>query len=337
MERSAKFLMVLKLLAGLIVILILVFWLQSRATIEISVTNPGQGNFTYRLLKQSGGKDSSIQTSASKINKLVSKGSYEILVTQGDKNYFTVIKTSNFFRKSQVSATLSAEKHRSFVGYTPAPCMYYDGVLYSYVCGSPFSSVNKHLPASSTLPTYIDQNSGSGIEGALEGMVKTAEGTVALLHPADAEGPGPHIAYLLDSNLKARSQVVLTSLDRAVNYSIASYKTGFVIYSSDLSKFAYYSSLHAARLSVANKKPLDGNLKPVSVSFNGNIITLVYSTSSNSSAGIKDSKVKNEVIIYSDSGEKNIMLNGRRISSAAACSKDKICLISNKIMSVYRP
>lgn len=327
--------LLLKLGTGVVMISGLLFWFYSHAVIEISVSNQGSGEITYSLVSQPSQKNNSFKTKENKISKRVAKGSYEVLVTQGDKNYFTVIKTGSFLSKTSISAPLSQERLRAYVGNNPSSCMYYDSVLYSYECGNSFGQVNKHIPADVSLPTYTDKFSIARATGLLEGLVKTSDSSVALFHLVDIEGPSVHVGYSLDGNLQPVDQVTLKELTTNETYSLVSYKRGFLVYNPTLDKLFYYSSLAATPDIISMPRPSDATLKPISLKVYGDTISVLYSSLSNEEQSTAPVKNKNEVVIYSDKSLKYFTYNGS-VTDATVCGQNLVCLISNKVMSVYK-
>lgn len=336
MQTKNKVFQVAKLILVLIVLLLIFVWIESTSRLEIFVANPGAGDIYYKISSQDGDKSLSFSSTSSRLTKRLQKGNYEVLVSQKDKNSVSMVKTSGFLHKSLVAANLLPEKQRAFVGYNAGPCKYYNSVLYGYVCGESFSSVNIHQPATDAMPTFTLKNRPTSINGALEGMVKTGEGTVALVHQIDIESQSPHIAYLLDNTLKPVKQMALNNLSDGSSYQIASYKTGFLIYDNSATKLAYYSSVGEPVENIQPTKPSDKDLKPVSVSLDQDSISIIYSSAS-SIAEAAPATTRYKVVVYKDGVSKTFSLKGLALTAAVGCAQDKLCVLADKSLLVFQP
>ncbi|MBX4188795.1 hypothetical protein KW792_01715, partial [Candidatus Saccharibacteria bacterium] len=174
--------------------------------------------------------------------------------------------------------------------------------------------------------------SGSAPEGIIEGLIKTPEGNIALVHQADLEGPGGHILYLLDSSLRPVKSLVQSDLDSESNYEIKPYGQGFVAYSSDYGQVYKYSSINAASSKMALTAPKNNKLKALSLYVSGNHITIGYSDPQ--SDPMKASS--NEILDYSDSRSTDTAFSGLPIVAASFCGQASLCVRSaDKSMSVY--
>ncbi len=322
--------------AALLAVVIL-GWLYSHSTIEISVANPGTGDISYKLTTSPGGKTTTITSRSADVKKRIHRGSSEILVSQNQKNYFAIVKTNGFLATTKVSASLSAEKSRVFVGDNPAPCLFYTDKLYSYECSATAGDINLHVPASAAQPTYTQKGLAAPLEGGVEGFIKTSEGNMALIHPVDSEGPGEHVAYLLDNNLKPLKNTVLAGLASNVAYEVTAYKSGFLVYDASFTKLVYYASLSAQPQTITVKKPSDNSLRPLALNASAGALTILYSNSSGdageSGAAIK--KIKNTVLIYNNGNTLELNFDSEPLSTAILCGTDKLCVLSGATLSIY--
>lgn len=321
----------------IIVVAFLIFlWVYSHSVIVITVRNLGGGNVHYSLLNQTTQKNINIDSNAGSISRVVPRGKYTVIVSQNEKSYFSLVKTGALLAKSRVTAILSPEKQRIYVGDNPASCMYYVGVLFSYECGSSYNSINQHVPATLSTPTYTQSIPSSGIEGLVEGLIKTKEGTIVLVHPGDIDGPGIHQVYLVDKNLNIIKQQALDNLDSGSGYSITNYKSGFLIYDLSFKQLLYYSAVGAMPNKINIDKPHESSLSPVSLTTDGTNITIGYSESSSDAFVNNSVGIKNEIINYDGIRSGDLVVNGQPITSAVSCGKNMICvLFGNKTMEVY--
>lgn len=320
----------LSLLVFLLIGLAVLLWVYSHGAIYINVK--GTGEFQYTITSNNG-SNTVINSNSTNLSQRVSSGDYTVKVSQSNKNYFATIKVGHWLSRAKLTAVLAPEKQRSYVGDNPANCMIYTTILYSYDCGTAFNSINAHLPASSTLPTYISNIKPNGIEGVVHGFIKTAEGNLLLVQPGDIEGKAPYVIYLVDDSLNPLRQQVLNGLNINTDYAISNYKQGFLIYSSDLSQLVYYASISANSVKIDPAHPSSGDLKPVSLNVNSGHITTVYSEVTGGDPGSQ--KVQNEILDLSDSGTKKLALTDLAVSSAWWCNNNQICVLAGKKMSVY--
>lgn len=325
----------LKLVVLLAIFAIFVFgfyWLWNSAFVQISVTNPTTGNYSYQFTDQKSGKIIEVKTHASSVKKRLARGNYSVLVKQDDKSYLSIISTGGFFKTSDVNAVLSKEKSRIFVGDNPGSCMsYINNVLVSYACTDLFENINIHQPANASQPTYVLKNPNPfGIIGYVQGIVQTSRENIALVKiPADSDADGGYSILSLGDNLKITNQRALSNLDLNTSYSISPYKDGFIIYSQTLIRAYYYSSLNAEPVSIS----LDNSNKDLTPSYlsvkDGLILTAFISgTDSNS-------KTAQTEIIINNEGRSNHYLFNKVLTSSVPCGNQLLCVVDSSGLSVY--
>jgi hypothetical protein len=321
-------------LSLLAVFLIALWWAYTHAIIQITTTGAAAGNIDYRLSTLGKTpKDSSFASEGSKTSRIIGSGEYSLTLSQDNKNYFSVIKAGHWLSHTKVAASLKPEKQRVYVGDKPLNCMFFTNVLYSLDCGNPFSSIVRHVPADSTLPTYIETPKVQGIEGVVEGMTKTNEGNLILVHPGDVEGPGGHIIYQVDASLNPTKKVNLKGLDSNIDYSIANFRQGFLIYSTDLSQVFYYGTVSSTPQKMPVTRPSDKSLKPISLMVNQEHISTAYSQTPSDLSG--NQSVKNEVIDFNSGVSKKLDFRGPPLTKAVWCAADRVCVLSGKLMLIY--
>lgn len=313
----------------------ILYWLSTISFIEISVDTQGSGTLSYQLHGQGSQKDTKLDSSATTIKKRVSKGSYEVLVKQGDSSYFAVAKTAGFFRKTVVSGSLSPEKSRRFIGDNPEGCMQrVEVVLVSYACGDRFSNVKIHVPASISLPTYTRTNPDNAeLNGYVEGIVKTSEGSLVLVHwPSDGEAPSQHFIYRVNANMDILSQMRMSALDGEKSYSINSYKDGFIVYDSSFDHVLYYASTSSTPVDVTLDKPSTPGLTPLTLDSQGDKVLALYATG----ADTDPKKARAEVIVYENNRSSRYVFK-KGFSSARFCDDSgvRLCIVGSKALEVY--
>jgi hypothetical protein len=261
-----------RILAFLFIFIFLIIFLQF-GFIEVETSS---GGISYRLQKQGGNQPSNGNSSSNRITKLVSRGSYEALVTQGDKSAFSVAKVKGFFTKTKISAQLEQEKDRQFVGNNPSPCVFYTDTLYSYDCNGSFNEITRHVPATGDTPTYTDTVS-TGQGGDIEGIVNTKSGRVALISYAEADDPqNAHVAYQLN-NFTPVSSTPLKGLSADKTYLIKPYLQGFIAYADDYSEIYYYQSISSAPQPLTVPKPQNKGLRPYALDVSDKSLLVAYS------------------------------------------------------------
>ena len=329
-KSSLKKIVVLSII--FLVFIFAFFLLWNTTYVQISVTNPvGGGNYIYQIVDQKSGKAVEVKSQATSIKKRLTKGDYSVLVKQAATSYFTIIKTNGFLKTSSLSARLSQEKSRRFVGDNPNSCMaYIVNVLVSYSCTDLFENINIHQPASASTPTYVIKNPDtSGTNGYVQGIAQTSHETVALIKtPADSDIDGGYSLLDLGANLIVASQRALTNLNLATNYSLIAYKDGFLIYDQDLSRAYYYSSLASNPVSINLASPNNSALTASYLAVKDNLILTAYVTGT-------DTKNAQTEIIINDSGKNSHYNFGSAFSSAVPCDNQTLCGVDSSGLVVY--
>ena len=170
-------------IGSLIILALLVFqWISTRAYIEITVDSSGNEAVNYTLTSRNGSEVMNFEDSSKTVKKLVSKGDYELLVSQGGASHFTAVKTGGFFSTTELRATPVPERGRRFVGDTPKECRYWlDSVLLSYNCEGTISEIQTHVPATAKRPTF-SQPSPAPTDDVVESLVRVKEGNLLLTY-----------------------------------------------------------------------------------------------------------------------------------------------------------
>lgn len=300
------------------------FWYRSQSIIQVAVSGPHSGEITYTFMGEPSQKSISLKTGDTNVSKRLPSGIYGVLVTNDERSYFSEVKTGRFFAKTSINARLAAESYRTLVGNNPDTCVFYGIELYSYACGGTSTTINRHVPATDSLPTYKETVSIPGTEGILEGLFKTAEGTILVVRLTDVEGSAGHVAFAVDDNLKPQGSSELRGLDNSKTYTVVNYKKGFLAYASDFSELFYYDNARSSPAKLKKPKPSDQSLKPVSLHINNDTISYFYSSLTNTE-NQKPEDNKNEVIVSSGGQEKSYVFNGQA-SQAFACGDSLVCI-----------
>lgn len=323
------------LAVGLMLTVVLV-WLNNQGRLVIELNTADKNTISYKLTNQNGQKTNEVKTGSTKITRLVSKGSYEILISQNGNSSFSVVNTRGFLRKTTIKLGLSPEKSRQFIGNNPQPCTFFNGtVLYSYACGAELSRVVKHEPATYSLPTYTS-NLPDTLNAIILGTASTNAGSVVLLKEQSISTS--FSVATLGSGFSLTNKKELPELDRLASYSIQPYSDGFIIYDSSFSKMLYYSSISSSPRPISISKPDDNSQKPAFLTTAGDNILAVFSTSpqgQDTAIEASTNKIKNTLVVYSQGQSRKYIFDKQQYSDASTCGQDKLCLISGKQLSVY--
>ncbi|HEX8227381.1 MAG TPA: hypothetical protein VF572_05950 [Candidatus Saccharimonadales bacterium] len=324
----------------------LVVWLATHSVINIAVSNPdGSSDLKYTITSSDGVSDS-FTSKDSQIRKIVRKGSYQVLVSQGDASQFTIRSTQAFLQKTEVPVNLETEQSRRFVGNNPAPCMaMIGGSMISGECDAEVEEILGHLPATAQSPTLTAALPTNNIRGISKGMVTTAKGMVVMLTLDIATG-AEHFLQEVLPGLKAGARQVIPVSEQDIEYKIQPYKDGVIVYDNGLTEFRTFSSLTAKAEQIEFEQPGDNTLEAVQMSaMNGAVALLYTSEHSNDSSldpatVIKENEPKkeidadSEVIIYRDGQQKHFTFDIQLIA-AASCGTDKLCALSQTGLTVY--
>src|SRR3990167_1215386 len=325
----------------LLVILLATFqWLYTHGTLEIVVSNANDSELSYSLTRQPSGKPNESQSKNKTIKKYVSKGKYEVKVTQGSSGYFSVAETGGFLKKTRIEAKLTPERNRVFICDNPSECMFFDNLLYSYDCAAttPFGAINVHTAANESAPTLLAKLALPNIDGLVEGLIKTSFGNVAMIHFIDVEGSGGRGLYLLDSNLKTIKSRHLDQLTALDPYALAVYKTGFIIYNLDANFIDYFSSFDAEPQQINLQKPVDvSGYLPLSFGTGGDYIWLFLSNLSNqdSEGEINSRDIKNTLLFSDGKSSRTTNLDKKLVLELFICASNRLCLLSDRSFEIY--
>lgn len=324
-----------------------VVWLSNHSYINIVVNdNIGENNITYIISGSTSkvNKDSKNKT----LKKLVKRGSYGVTVTSNNKSYFKSVDTGRFLSTTNIYATLSPEKYRSFIGDNPEDCSHFNGtVLISWACSDLYENLSKHVPATRSSPAYIQKTKDILRSGYLMGVTSNNEGTLALVSSLEHVSPnvesgfGSYFLQVIDNDLKITKEKELGDIPKGADYGIDSSGTGFVIYDKNYKDIAYYKSIDdnqpkKLKLNMGDTK----NARPQQLSVSSYGMISFFSNSESEdidNLGKEESKKTSTLFVYTN-GEyepRRLEIDGRSFTSAEFCWKDKLCLVSSEGLEVY--
>lgn len=324
--------------SGLLIIgAFIFFWFFNHGYLEVEANVKTAG---YRLVitDQKTGKKTELTPESNTTKKFVSRGSYEVFVSEPEQNYVAIAEVSGFMKTVHITTKATAEHARKFIGDNPGPCMFYTGsVLFSYGCSDTFNNFLLHKPATQNDPSYTQKNSGS-LKGMIEGVLHTKQGNLVLLKVpgVDEDQGAPHTIYGLDESTgDVTTGTGLSTLNDDATYDILGYKQGFVIFSS--AELLYFESPKASPKQLALPKPKTKNASFVGLATDRDKITALYATNTEE-GDAKDqikAKGKSEVIVLEDSKDAVHYTFKQDATSAALCGDKLLCLMNSTGLSVY--
>lgn len=330
---------------GLFIVIILslgLSWVWGHGYIEVSASESG-GSKDFSIIN-SAGVASKISSPNPKYRWTVKKGSYQVLVSDGTKNYYAFVETKGLLRKTVVAAKLATEKSRVFVGNNPSPCMTYFGdLLYSTECGESIRSLSKHIPAEGYMPSYTQSPSQSLLYGQFEGVsILKDNRPIALLK--DVEGFAGYFMQVLNNNEAGGERVRLEGPNPNLTYSVQAYKEGVLLYSPEDTDAYYVDPSRGMQVTkVSLGLPNASGLLLQKVFVQDDRIVSVYSDNANldilsdeesHSSLPKDPPGKTEVIVSQNNTKVSYTLPFI-YNSAAICGRERLCVVGIGGLTVY--
>jgi len=321
-----------KILVGLLIFIALIalFWISGHSRLELVL--PDQAGLTAQLTDASNHtKNSQLRGTVSRI---VGRGQYRLTVKNSNASYVEVINTAGFLRKTSVTAKLTVENDRTFVGDNPAACMYYmRQILLSSVCQDIYSQLTMHVPATSTVPTYVRK-----VGGVIDGSVEAFLTQKSLLVLRASNGTG-HLRYTIGNNFSLNDGHLLTELSRDKTYTFQAYKDGWVAYDDAFSEVWKYDNSLSHATKVIINHPKNSSFRPVALGTSTNSLMVAYGNgagqtkpSGYDTASTEPTTKKTKTIIVDGSSEYSFNMS---VSSFTPCGNQKLCLLSGSTLSVY--
>lgn len=326
--RTAAVLSVIIVIVG-----IAFFWVRNNSYISVSVANTTDKQITYNFINQKSNKTTTVASSKSSVKKRLPRGSYNVQVTQDETSFFTVANSPGFLRTTTTQGEVVGERSRTFVGNNPSPCLFYDGVLYSFVCGGSLSQVNRHIPATATSPTYVSQPLKNNYQDVTS-SVTTAGGKMYVLVSDES-----YILASLDSAGKLTEVAKLPDLTVGRPYKISPYKDGFVVFTADFETILYYATPQSKPEKISVDRPKNTVLRGASLTSVGDTLVLMYSSidqANISDGGANTSKdIKDEIVVFRN-GTVVRYTPKTHATSAFLCGTSRLCTIEGTDLVVYR-
>ncbi|HTE22550.1 MAG TPA: hypothetical protein VK674_05925 [Candidatus Limnocylindria bacterium] len=340
-SNQRRKLILLAVIAGVFIGMALIFTLVAGKTkVIVNVESASNNEVTYRFVNQAKPDDiTEIKDPSRHIEASLPNGTYELTVRQDETQYFSVVEAKG--ETTTVQARPGAEKGRRFVGNQPKECIYFLKThLVSYDCGSGFDTLQVHVPATASLPTY-PRTGSFPTQDLLEGIIQTKEGTIALTYEVVVAGhdefardtePGhtPHVAFNFQSALKPNlaNRTNLPDLGEE-RYSLQAYRDGFLAYPSTLTSAHYYAALGAKPVEVAIAGPGNTKLKPYALTARGSAFAIAYTAEG------EGSDIDSEIVLQDGDQTRRYSFQKKRFDSIRLCGDKKLCGLHENALEVY--
>lgn len=327
-----------------VVLIVIVIALSKIGYLRVELSG-ASGTTNATITNQASGQTSKIQSSSPSFSKRVSPGSYEVMAKHDNTSYFAIGQTKGFLQSTEITGKLTPEKSREFVGNNPRTCSYLaSGVLYSYYCNDAFSSVLQHVPAKQSQPTYTAKNTGSKVEGSVEGSAQLGGQTYVMIRATETEDTSrpTHTVYLAGANFSLSSPIALKELNNSRQYQLTAFQNGFLLYSGTDDDYWYYQRGFTAPKHLDLPKLSDQSMKRKLVGFNNDTLVIARSNKSDfdnhDTPSIKIGQVKTQVDIYKNGSFRTVSFeqNFENVfTGVQPCGSEYVCIASNNKLYAY--
>lgn len=337
--RRKRSIQLLIALVAVTVFVLFVQWISTHGYIQIITQNAAEAPINYTLTNQASGESIEFTSDAAEVRRLVPTGEYEVIVNQETNNGFALATTKRFLQSTNITVSAEPEKQRTFVGDGPNPCMAYVDMLYSYSCGSYFTSLQAHLPATASSSTITKTTDEVSI-GTITGIVTVKGDQYVIVRDIldDETGITQHILYPLNQNLSLslRNAIALHDLPGDAYYSVRQFQSGFILY-SDSDTAYYYQDPEAAPTVIKLASPQeDTNLFTIGVSTKR--IAAAYSELDVDEVldiHDEDDTKGTMYVTISDGDASASYIFDRIYRTILPCGTQKLCMLSGSKVDVY--
>lgn len=331
-----------RIVIAILIILSLVglFWLYNHGFLTVVPDSSIKDRATYSVVNQVSGKSFQNTTDVS-IKRLVTRSGYSLFAVQGNRSYFSTLKTKGFLQNTSLEIKGRLENSRTFVGNNPSNCMnLIGGVLVSYQCPGKYSSLVVHEPATATTPTFT-KNNINGFTQNVEGIVPYNGQGYLVMRQAENIGSGSsHLAYPLLSaeaalSVDVHNSLSLNGLDNNTDYTFSSYKDGLLAYDNTYSKLAYFPANSLSATSIISVKTSKDVTFPVRFDNNQDSIVEVFTNSpSHSESKNLLPNQKLEIVVIKNNQGRKFAYNSSLIG-IQLCGTNKLCIVGHDSLSIY--
>jgi hypothetical protein len=280
-----------------------------------------------------------IQNYKSGSNVLIKKGSYNIVVNNGDKNSFQPVNSKRFFQKSDINiGSLSYEDSSQVVASNSSSCIYPNNYrYYSYDCDSSVD-LTEHIQSTFDTPSYKrDLNKYAPDE--LLNQITTNKGSVYELINFHSDSVASDKIYQIRTLDSANPELILKSINidyMSGDIGIVPYQNGIVVYSKNKTEAYYLESIDAKPKKI-DFLTIDDIPESSTLALNGSGNYLSYAPQIKPRDG--DEEFKSTTIKMSIFNGKNVyeVSISSDFKKPMQCSADKICYIDGNdfVISSY--
>lgn len=330
------------ILAALLATSAVLLWLlYNYSYLKIDIAESVSGDVAYSILNQKDQKETTITNSSRGVKKLVRRGSYEVLLTQNETTYFSLVKAGGFMTTNTIRASLEPERSRQFVGNNPGSCTHYSGrVLLSFSCYTSVNNMSVHVPASEQQASHT-KRVNTALTGTVQGFIRLGDNDFVFVQsPPNSEDQGPpHALYTITNNGEIGTGVEIQGLLKERLYSIHNFRDGFLVHDTNYRQVMYYSS-PSAQPSVLNiNRPSDQEFLPYSLSVAGNSVLIAFTNAVHDGIvdihDVDEYRSKTEIVIQGENVSRNFSFNGR-YGHIRLCGSQKLCMVDmNKHLNIY--
>ncbi|CAN5655858.1 hypothetical protein BH23PAT2_BH23PAT2_05630 [soil metagenome] len=339
------------------------YWFSTHAFIEIVVENPVNDKDIDYQLEAYGQEARQSTTKDATIKKLVRKDNYQVTIKHADKSYFAIARTGGFLGTTSVSASLVAERGRTFIGNNPKLCMHYASeLLFSWQCQGRVADSAVHVPASPSIPSLTRPFTTSGEPSIVEALLSEDGSNYALTKVSDVHET-IHVLYpfeLKSKLLSLNEPRVLSNLSGNRSYGIMPYRAGSLVFSNDGEDLFYYESFNNKPEQLESAKPQTQGLEFYGVDTFGDAVALTYNQHNIAEyeAGsyvLPSYVLANEFIEHEDEGEEShaappleatevIVLSGGETEhyvfdfaaqQVRLCGDNRLCVLHGTSLDIY--
>lgn len=319
-------------------IFVMLLVLSRYSFVTITVQSPASsGEYTYRITNESG-EESIVTSDKPSYRKLVTRGTYSVDVSQGDKNYFAFVSANGFLLNKNVNATLAAEKSRQFVGDNPDICMSYSStILFSYSCGGTIKTLKAHMPAINSQATFARMIRASGDQ--LEGMVRVNDKTVALIKTVGGDSSSsPRLITVVNENgSNANDGSFHNELSSSSPYEVKKFRNGFVVLANNSTDLYYYQDTKQQGEKISLTPPKDTKLSRYAWGTSPDSIAVALTNRSKSDVADPHKETTSgtsTVLLYQDGKSREVKIKGY-FTDILPCGTKKLCVINGKQLQIY--
>lgn len=318
-------------------------WVMSRSTVEIIIRNHNPKNFADVTIISETGQERKYKTKEGVFKKVVKNGNYGVFVAEENKTFFAQVHGKGFLRTYRLSRPLVQESKRTVVADSPKPCHIYLATrAYSQECTDLMSSMQEHLPASGSLPTYVNSVPTNNLTGELRGLVTIDNGNIVALIEETTGGAGGYYVQQIRPGLVGSERIKISYPNDTNDYSMARYGSGFVVFNDNYTIVKAFDPLGSSPTKISLPKSDNKELRRLSVNFSASNITQVFSKPTHGEEGnVSDidstAKSVNETtqVIVSSSNKDVVYTFGTQFIKVSVCGSERLCALHPEGLDVY--